>query len=132
MDRNTAGSVSALANRAQRWFLLRLLCLLQRTPFRGDNRYALASRTENGTTDSFPQARQELFRIDDFFQYFRDQFPADAIRGKTVLDFGCGYGGRSVGYVTQYGAAEVVGVEVYPVMVARCTEFARQLRVQNV
>jgi SAM-dependent methyltransferase len=49
-----------------------------------------------------------------------------------VLDLGCGYGGRTIGYATLYQAARVVGVEVYPHVVERCQEFADSLSAHNV
>lgn len=52
------------------------------------------------------------------------------IRGRVVLDFGSGYGGRSVWYAER--AAFVEGVDVYPSMLELSTEFARSKGSANV
>ncbi|PWT75181.1 MAG: hypothetical protein C5B60_05700 [Chloroflexi bacterium] len=44
--------------------------------------------------------------------------------GKDVLDFGCGYGGRTVRY-KELGARSVTGTEIVPEMVIEAQEFAR-------
>jgi SAM-dependent methyltransferase len=80
----------------------------------------------------FPQADTELSRSGEFFEFFHD--PADEIRrlrDKTVLDLGCGYGGRTVGYARKYLAREVIGVEPFPNIISRCKEFADSLGVTN-
>jgi len=59
------------------------------------------------------------------FQVFFDDFsrPLD-VRGKRVLDFGSGYGGRTVRYA-ELGAASVIGIEIVPEMVEEGREFAK-------
>lgn len=59
------------------------------------------------------------------FQLFFDDFskPMD-LKGKRVLDFGCGYGGRTVCYA-ELGARSVTGIEVVPEMVEEAREFAK-------
>ena len=74
----------------------------------------------------------ELARVAEFFQFFREASDVmNAFRGKRVLDFGCGYGGRTLGYATNYGAAEVVGVEPFPHVVEKCRAFAKSRGVLN-
>jgi SAM-dependent methyltransferase len=51
-------------------------------------------------------------------------FPDLDLRGKDVLDLGCGYGGRTVRY-REVGAAYVAGNEVCPAAVEEGIEFAR-------
>jgi SAM-dependent methyltransferase len=76
-----------------------------------------------------PLQRAELEYKDEAeargFQVFFDDFsrPLD-VRGKRVLDFGSGYGGRTVCYAEQ-GAASVTGIEVVPEMVEEGREFAK-------
>ena len=49
--------------------------------------------------------------------------------GKDVLDFGCGYGGRTVRF-KELGARSVTGTEIIPEMVAEAEQFARLKRVE--
>jgi SAM-dependent methyltransferase len=58
------------------------------------------------------------------FQVFFDGFtePLD-VRGKRVLDFGCGYGGRTVRYA-ELGAASITGIEILTEMVEEARAFA--------
>jgi SAM-dependent methyltransferase len=46
------------------------------------------------------------------------------VANKDVLDFGCGYGGRTVRY-KELGAKSVTGTEIVPEMVAEAQEFAK-------
>ncbi len=47
-----------------------------------------------------------------------------ALRGKRVLDVGCGVGGPSALLVAEYGAAQVLGVDVEPALVRRAEALA--------
>ena len=53
------------------------------------------------------------------------------IRGKRILDFGCGIGGPSF-VLAAGGAAEVIGIDVEPQLVARATVSAERLGLGNV
>jgi SAM-dependent methyltransferase len=58
------------------------------------------------------------------FQVFFDVFPEQFdFKGKRVLDFGCGYGGRTVRYA-ELGAASVTGIEILTEMVEEARAFA--------
>lgn len=105
----------------------------QRTPFRGRGGHSARPEGGGGCLDArFPQAEIELARVAEFFQFFREARELiGALRGKRVLDFGCGYGGRTVGYATTYRAAEVVGVEPFPHVVEKCRAFAKWQGVSN-
>lgn len=63
--------------------------------------------------------------------FVRFYFPSLELRGKDVLDLGCGYGGRTVRY-GEMGAAYVAGNEVRPEAVEEGFEFARLKSVDNV
>jgi 2-polyprenyl-3-methyl-5-hydroxy-6-metoxy-1,4-benzoquinol methylase len=85
----------------------------QRTPFRGTGGgYGGVS-----SANPFRQAKTEAAGVATFTDLFAD-LPA-ALAGKTVLDFGCGYGGKTV----EYGrtAAFVAGIEPleHPIEMAR-------------
>jgi SAM-dependent methyltransferase len=63
-----------------------------------------------------------------FIRFF---FPDLDLKGKDVLDLGCGYGGRTVHY-GELGAGYVAGNEVRPEAVEEGAEFARFKNLNNV
>ncbi len=65
--------------------------------------------------------------------FIRSYFPnlELELRGKEILDLGCGCGGRTVSY-REMGAAYVAGSEVRPENVEEACEFARLKNVDNV
>lgn len=80
---------------------------------------------------AFPQAEAEFADSAGFLPNF-EHCPEDltqSITGKRVLDFGSGYGGRTVWYA-QY-AAEVHGIEVFANMVTSSNAFAVATGVTN-
>jgi len=46
------------------------------------------------------------------------------LSGARVLDVGCGTGGCDLELIRRHGAAEVVGIDVEPQLVARCHDLA--------
>jgi SAM-dependent methyltransferase len=109
-----------------------LIRVSQSTPFRGSGGYACLPALGPTGVSRFPQADIELSRVGDFFEFFKDPAgEARRLRGATVLDLGCGFGGRTVGYAQSYGARQVVGVEPFPHVIARCEEFAESMAVTN-
>ncbi len=48
------------------------------------------------------------------------------LRGRRVLDIGCGIGGVDIVLVREHGAREVVGIDVEPALVAQARDNARQ------
>lgn len=67
-----------------------------------------------------------------FFELLGGQLGPDALAGLRVLDLGCGYGGRTIFYARECGAAHVDGIEPFDAIVARCRELADELGTQNV
>ena len=61
-----------------------------------------------------------------FFRHFDGALRPEDLRGRRVLDLGCGYGGRTVYYAEVCGAAEVVGIEPQEGVVDLCRAFARE------
>jgi SAM-dependent methyltransferase len=53
------------------------------------------------------------------------------LRGATVLDAGCGHGGRTV-YYAERGCREVIGVDAEPYNIERAAAFARKRQTRNV
>jgi SAM-dependent methyltransferase len=73
---------------------------------------------------TFLNARAEAGRFQDFTQFLGERLD---IRGLRVLDFGCGYGGKSVEFVRQGGAREVVGVEPFEHVIDLCRSYAESV-----
>lgn len=73
----------------------------------------------------------EAARFADFFEFFGPE-TKEEVRDAAVLDFGSGYGGRTVEYATRLGAKTVIGVEVYGRLVDAGTDYAASRGATNV
>jgi SAM-dependent methyltransferase len=105
---------------------------LQRTPFRGVGGYSVEAFQSRGVRDSFPQATREAQCFEDFFGLFPRDVPVrEMFMGKDVLDFGSGYGGRTVEYLRQCGANRVWGVEPFQAPVDLSNAYAASLGVSR-
>lgn len=107
-----------------------LMLAAQRTRFRGVGGYTPAFFLERGDSRPFPQAERECAAFRDFFAFFSGFDLAAEVRGKEVLDFGSGYGGRTVEYA-RIGAKHTVGVEIPGEHVRLSKEYAESLGVSN-
>jgi ubiquinone/menaquinone biosynthesis C-methylase UbiE len=117
-----------LAASIARWIILRA----QNTNQKGSGGYSAESFAAVGDVRPFPQADVERDQFDDFFKLF-PAFPlVEAIRGRDLLDFGSGYGGKTVEYKVRGGAKRVCGVEPFASMVARSREYAASRGVDDV
>jgi SAM-dependent methyltransferase len=76
----------------------------------------------------FRQAYAEAAHIDDFYRCY-PELPG-ALAGKDVLDFGCGYGGKTVEY-SRYGRSSA-GIEPFDHIVRIASEYARHRGRTNV
>jgi ubiquinone/menaquinone biosynthesis C-methylase UbiE len=85
----------------------------------------------SGDSD-FKSARAEYADGEDFFKRFGAAMTRADLAGKTVLDLGCGFGGRTVFYARECGASTVEGVEIDETMVSRCQGFAEAIGCENV
>ena len=101
----------------------------QRTRYKGIGDYS--ERAASGTSAPFPQAECEAADVQSFFRFFPNYLIKDALCGRTVLDFGSGYGGRTVEY-KQLGAARVAGVEPFKNVVELSRRYAEYRRVADV
>jgi SAM-dependent methyltransferase len=106
--------------------------LSQRTPLRGAGGYSAEALRIQGNARPFPQAERESDLFDDFFGYFERHDLREMLRGRRVLDFGSGYGGRTVDYRRKAGAEYVCGVEPFENMVESSRQYAAQLGEQQV
>jgi 2-polyprenyl-3-methyl-5-hydroxy-6-metoxy-1,4-benzoquinol methylase len=70
--------------------------------------------------------RAEFQDGERFFRHFHGRLKHDHLRGRDVLDVGCGFGGRALYYAEVCGAASVHGVEVTNEVVERCQRLASE------
>lgn len=98
----------------------------QKTAYRGVGGYSTDSFAARGDTRPFPQADVERDQFEEFFKLFGDFPVRETIRGKDVLDFGSGYGGKTVEYRVRCGARRVCGVEPFDNMVELSRKYARE------
>jgi len=80
----------------------------------------------------FPQAVTEASRVNDFFNFFAPTDFARELGGKDVLDFGSGYGGRTVEYARRFRCRFVWGVEPFTGLVSESRRYASREDVPNV
>lgn len=113
-------------------FARRLILASQGTRFRGLGGYAPASFAARGDRRPFPQAERESGAFRDFYGLFPGIAVEGAIVGRDVLDFGSGYGGRTVDYARLSGARTVVGVEPFEAPIRLSREYAASLGIRNV
>jgi SAM-dependent methyltransferase len=88
------------------------------------------SRTPQTTelrSEGLKSGRAEFEDGERFFRHFHGQLTHDDLRDKTVLDVGCGYGGRTVFYAEICGAKSAHGVETTKEKVERCSRLAKEL-----
>jgi SAM-dependent methyltransferase len=85
-----------------------------------------------GDTSQFRKAAFEIEGFRDFFRCFPRWDVERELRGAVVLDFGCGYGGKTVEYAVRCGAERVCGIEPFPDVIDQATAFARARAVANV
>jgi SAM-dependent methyltransferase len=111
-----------------------LIRAAQLTPLRGVGGYSAEAFQSRGVPEQFPQATQEARAFEDFFKRFPGEWGASIkklMRGKDVLDFGSGYGGRSVEYALRCQARSVWGVEPFERHVEQGNAYAASRGVSN-
>lgn len=109
-----------------------LILAAQYTPMRGVGGYSPEAFTTRGERHDFPQASREAATFDEFFSLFPPGLELrDALTGRDVLDFGSGYGGRTVEYALQCKPRFVWGVEPVERHVDLGNAYARSRGVGN-
>src|SRR4051794_6698562 len=76
----------------------RIILYAQQPHHRGSSESPTKAFGEQRDSIPFPQAQIEAADFQSFFRLFPEDLVQDALRGKDVLDFGSGYGGRTVQY----------------------------------
>jgi SAM-dependent methyltransferase len=97
-------------------------------PFVTPQTFELARSDE----ESLASAQREFDDGAGFFGHFGGELRETDFAGRTILDLGCGYGGRTVYYAERCRAKFVVGVEILEPMVDRCRRFAQARDVGHV
>src|SRR4051794_13022231 len=82
--------------------------------------------------DSLASGEREHADGERFFGHFPAADPDATLRGRAVLDLGCGYGGRTVWYAERYAPNRISGIEISPMMVDRCRAFAERRGADSV
>jgi ubiquinone/menaquinone biosynthesis C-methylase UbiE len=72
----------------------------------------------------------QVFRKDMYERYVFTIKNCEPVKGRAFLDVGCGNGMYSV-ELGKKGAAQVVGIDISPVMIGRCEESARREGLQD-
>jgi SAM-dependent methyltransferase len=89
---------------------------------RGSSRFGpFVTPHQHGGGDA--AAAFELAAVDELWSLFAGLASPDDVRGRRVLDLGCGYGGKTMHYAA-IGAAEVTGVEPDEAVVEQCRAIA--------
>jgi SAM-dependent methyltransferase len=91
---------------------------------KGAGDYSQVTKISEANASPFPQAVAESMGLGAFFDRFPYYALPEALQGKDVLDFGCGYGGKAVDYHLKYGARRVSGVEPHKHVVEKCQQYA--------
>ena len=107
-----------------------IITLSRWTPFRGVGGFGFTDDQMQSSDASvrYAQALAERGEAATFYRYFPD-LPG-RIRGRRVLDFGCGYGGKALAYADH--AAFVAGVEPFEHVIALARGFATHQKAENV
>lgn len=117
-----------LAVRCATW----LLRSLQYTRFCGIGGYSPEAFQARRALASFPQAERESDSFEEFFALFPPTVDVrSAFAGKDVLDFGSGYGGRTVEFAARCGARFVWGVEPVERCIEQAGAYAAQRHIDN-
>ena len=90
-----------------------IITAAQKTPFRGRGGYSSLPVDRQKTATPEDKAEVEAKDVERFFRFFPSRPVRQEIAGKAILDFGSGYGGRTVEYVNTCGALRASGVEPF-------------------
>jgi SAM-dependent methyltransferase len=86
------------------------------------------------TEEAPPLGATDNYSLDNCLQFPRKTIPGfdTLIRGKKVLDYGCGPGWQAVAMLTQCGAASVFGLDINPQWLDHGRRLAEQSRADRV
>jgi 2-polyprenyl-3-methyl-5-hydroxy-6-metoxy-1,4-benzoquinol methylase len=111
--------------------LRRIILASQRTPFRARGGYSSIDVSQHQTVTDLDKAKAEAADKERFYRYFPNHDVKERIRDAVVLDFGSGFGGRTIAYARD-GAAMVYGVEPFQEPINASKALAKEWNVENV
>lgn len=114
-------------------FIKKIILFSQRFPLfraRGSYGYTLQPQMDEGLSEEFRRSETEFQDETPYRTYLKSLNLQDEIRQKTVLDFGSGYGGRTVWYARD--ARRVEGIEIKSRLVDISNEYAKKKQAANV
>ena len=113
------------------WVIGKLIRWSQRVDkFRARGSYSGFHRTPHSKSDPLAKSRIEFEDDENLLENFPDFDFIETIRDKRVLDYGCGYGGRTAWFGKF--ARSVEGIEVRPKLVETSRAFVDELNISNV
>lgn len=119
------------SSRLGRWMVRQLICRSQWiSQFRARGGYSGFHRTSHAPSDPLAKSKIEFEDHENALANFSNYDLIQELSGKRVLDFGCGYGGRTV-WMAQY-AEHVEGIEVRSQLVDTAKGFAEDRQANNV
>jgi SAM-dependent methyltransferase len=110
----------------------RIILSASETQQKGVGGFTTETLQHQGIVSPFPQADFERAQFDEFFKFFPDFPLKESLKDKDVLDFGSGYGGKTVEYRTQCGARRVCGVEPFAHVIAKSQDYATSRGIEGV
>lgn len=108
------------------------ITLSQKTPLRGRGGYSSLPLERQARASAVDKSIAEAADHQRFFTNFPGQDVAASLAGRDVLDFGSGYGGRTVEYARRLGARRVCGIEPVEAHITAGRELAALWKVDNV
>jgi SAM-dependent methyltransferase len=110
----------------------RIILSARETDRKGVGGFTAETLGQQGIVSPFPQAEFERAQFDEFFKFF-PEFPLkEKLKDHDVLDFGSGYGGKTVEYKVQCQAKRVCGVEPFDHVIAKSQQYAASRDVEGV
>jgi 2-polyprenyl-3-methyl-5-hydroxy-6-metoxy-1,4-benzoquinol methylase len=104
-----------------------IISAAQKTPFRGRGGYSNLPKERQVSATPLDKAEAEALDVERFFKFFTTSDVRSEIVGKSILDFGSGYGGRTLEYVRTCGAGRACGVEPFQI----CIDAGRALTAKH-
>lgn len=114
------------------WFIKKIILFSQRFPLlraRGGYSFTLNPQIDEGLPEEFRRSETEFQDETSYHIYLKSLNLKEVIRQKIVLDFGSGYGGRTLWYARD--AKSVEGIEIESGVVNISNEYAKMKKVAN-
>lgn len=80
--------------------------------------------------DKRTESDHEATGLDEFLDRF-DPPIIDKLKGRTILDYGCGYGGKAVELARRLPTSKVIGIEPHHKKIDKANDFAQRKDARN-